>query len=267
MHLTDLAAACRKSGLKVVEVDGWESRGHGGFSRVDSIICHHTAGPRTGNMPSLNVCTHGRAGLSGPLCNLGLGRDGTVYVIAAGVGWHAGNVRSSIHSNSHAIGIEAEATGVTTWPKSQVEAYAKLCAALVAHYGLSTARVLGHKEVCNPAGRKIDPNFDMGNFRGQVGLFMPTREPVLNAENIAKCTREATRAPLGTLLKKAVAAEVGVGTMHLAHGFHGSEFKKRYVLVQRKYLDNDKESKASADGIPGPSSLSWLGRRHGFNVK
>ncbi len=168
MILTDLAVACRKSGLKVVEGDNWKSHGHGPFASVDSIICHHTAGPATGGMPSLNVITHGRAGLSGPLCNLGLGRDGTVYVIAAGIGYHAGVVRSTAYANNHSIGIEAEATGVSGWPPVQMDAYAALCAALSTHYEVPVDRVLGHKEVCSPMGRKIDPNFDMAVFRQAV---------------------------------------------------------------------------------------------------
>ena len=156
-YLTDLAQAVRPSGLKVVEVNGWRTRGHAPFTRVESIVCHHTAGPATGNMPSLNVVTHGRAGLAGPLCNLGLARDGTVYVVAAGVAWHAGATRQTWQSNYRSIGIEAEATGVTRWPPVQVAAYVRLCRALCDHYKIPVARVLGHKEVCSPPGRKIDP--------------------------------------------------------------------------------------------------------------
>ena len=166
--LNDLATAVRKSGLPVVETQGWKSRGHGPFVAVETIVCHHTAGPSTGNMPSLGVVTNGRPGLSGPLCNLGLARDGTVYVVAAGIAWHAGVVRSSAYQNTHAIGIEAEATGTGPWSSVQMDAYAKLCRALCEHYGIPISRVLGHKEVCSPAGRKIDPNFDMGAFRKRV---------------------------------------------------------------------------------------------------
>jgi hypothetical protein len=163
-----LVPALRKAGLRVVEVAGWRDRGHGPFSSIKTIACHHTAGPRTGNMPSLGVITHGRAGLRGPLCNLGLARDGTVYVIAAGIGYHAGVVSSSEYSNSHAIGIEAEATGVTSWPEDQMNAYGRLCAVLCDLYKIPTARVLGHKEIASPRGRKIDPNFDMAAFRRRV---------------------------------------------------------------------------------------------------
>jgi len=172
MMLTDLAAACRKSGLKVVEADGWRSRGHDQFNSIETIVCHHTAGPKGGgNYPSYNTVLYGRPGLSGPLAQLGLGRDGTVYVFAAGVAWHAGTVKSSSYDNWHAIGIEAEHDGVSPWPKKQVEAYARLCAALAEHYNVKQTHVLGHKEVCSPPGRKIDPNFSMPAFRKKVWHF------------------------------------------------------------------------------------------------
>ena len=164
MILTDLATAVRKSGLPVVEVPGWQTRGHGQMVAVKTIVCHHTAGPSTGNYPSLAVVRDGRAGLPGPLAQLGLGRDGTVYVIAAGLCYHAGVVKVSDYTNDHSIGIEAEATGISSWPAVQMDAYARLCAALCAHYGVPVSRVLGHKEVCAPVGRKTDPNFDMAAF-------------------------------------------------------------------------------------------------------
>jgi hypothetical protein len=184
-YLTDLDVAARKSGLTVKTVSGWKTRGHGKFVGVKTVVPHHTAGPRTGNMPSLNVVTHGRAGLAGPLCNIALGRDGTVYIVAAGVAYHAGATGSSNWNNWRAIGIEAEATGVDKWTKQQYDAYAKLCAALIQHYGLSVSDVRAHKEIAVPKGRKIDPNFDMTAFRARVRyfageLFAERKEPTLN---------------------------------------------------------------------------------------
>lgn len=170
MLLTDLADACRKSGLKVVEVDGWRTRGHGQMTAVVTIACHHTATAKSaaGEYPSLRIVRDGRPDLPGPLAQLGLGRDGTVYVIAAGVAYHAGETFERSQDNWHAIGIEAEHDGVSPWPTAQVDAYARLCAALVEHYGLSVDRVQGHKEIAAPRGRKIDPNFDMVDFRRRV---------------------------------------------------------------------------------------------------
>lgn len=170
MLLHDLADACRKSGLPVVEVDGWQSRGHGGFAGVNTIVCHHTATPKaaTGDYPSLRIVRDGRSDLPGPLAQLGLGRDGTVYVIAAGVAWHAGSTFFPRQDNWHAIGIEAEHDGLSAWDPVQHSAYVRLVAALVEHYGIPLSNVQGHKEVAKPLGRKIDPNFDMTDFRARV---------------------------------------------------------------------------------------------------
>lgn len=162
-----LERAVKNAGVKYKKVSGWASRGHGTMGSIQSIICHHTAGPSRGNTPSLNVVAYGRPGLSGPLSQLFLARDGTVYLVAAGVSYHAGRVVSNKYTNSHAIGIEAEATGVSSWPAHQVNEYAKLCKALAKEFGLSTSRVVGHKEAA--PSRKIDPNFSMSDFRAKVG--------------------------------------------------------------------------------------------------
>lgn len=166
-----LERAVKNAGVKYKKVDGWSSRGHGGMGSIRSVICHHTAGPESGNTPSLNVVTNGRPGLSGPLAQIFLARDGTVYLVAAGRAWHAGRVRATAYQNSHAIGIEAENTGLSNdqpWPKHQMNAYAKLCKALADEFNVPVSRVVGHKEACSPAGRKIDPTFNMNSFRGKV---------------------------------------------------------------------------------------------------
>jgi hypothetical protein len=170
MLLTDLDRAVARSGLDVVEVPGWRTRGHGSLTSVESITCHHTAtsAAASGDYPTLGIVRDGRSDLPGPLSQLGLGRSGTVYIIASGVAFHAGATHESWMDNWHAIGIEAEHPGVGVWPTVQYDAYARLCAALCDHYGVPTARVLGHKEVATPTGRKVDPNFDMPAFRGLV---------------------------------------------------------------------------------------------------
>lgn len=170
MMLTNLASVIRAGGLTVEEVPGWKTRGHGQMTSVEAIICHHTAGPKTGEYPSLGTVRDGRPGLDGPLAQIGLARSGKVLVIAAGVCYHAGVVFETWQNNWHAIGIEAEADGVSPWPAVQYNAYVKLCAALRHGYGVPNARVLGHKEVAKPARRKPDPNFDMKTFRARVSV-------------------------------------------------------------------------------------------------
>lgn len=173
--MVNLADVARKTGYKVIEVNGWQNRGHGALGKVETIVCHHTAGPAKGDFPSLSVVRDGRAGLPGPLCNIGLARSGEIYIIAAGLAYHAGAVKKAIYGNSRSIGIEAENTGTgEKWNDKQMDSYAKLCAELVKAYGLEVGDVLGHKEVCAPVGRKIDPSFDitMAAFRKKVSAAL-----------------------------------------------------------------------------------------------
>lgn len=168
MLLTDLADVLRRGGLDVEEMAGWRDRGQGQMSGVRTIMCHHTAGAPSGEAPSLNTVMFGRPGLEGALSHLVLGRSGTWYVVAAGLCWHAGVTFTSDQANAWAIGIEAEATGVDAWPNEQYRSYVRGCRVLADHYQVPVDRVLGHKEVAKPAGRKIDPNFDMNAFRRAI---------------------------------------------------------------------------------------------------
>lgn len=175
MYLTDLASVLRKAGLNVIEVSGWKTRGHGGMNKPRGIIWHHTATPARaeGNYPSLGTVTHGRKDLKGPLANLGLGRDGTWYVIAAGQAWHAGSGSyPGLSGNIDTIGIEAEHPGTAghPWPKKQLESYRKGSAALAKHYGIPASKVIGHKEWTT---RKVDPyGLNMSVERSHVAKYM-----------------------------------------------------------------------------------------------
>ena len=117
--LTWLPDVLKDAGLNVAEVTGWKTRGRGEVGPIKGVICHHTAGSAQGNMPSLGIITNGRHDLAGPLAQLGLGRDGTYYVVAAGRANHAGagNWPGVVNGNQNFIGIEAENTGVgEPWP-------------------------------------------------------------------------------------------------------------------------------------------------------
>jgi hypothetical protein len=196
-YLTDLAAVARKTSLEVIEVPGWETRGRGQMKDVRAVVCHHTATlNRTADMPSLNTLIKGRSDLPGPLSHFGLSRSGKVYVIAAGRCNHAGAVQNPSWSNSHSIGIEAEATGTdATWPEVQLAAYAQLCRVLIDYFGLSVSAVLGHKEVADPPGRKIDPNFDMAAFRARVSALSGTPPPAPTSAPAAPPAPVPTPAP------------------------------------------------------------------------
>lgn len=172
----------KKAGLKVALVDGWESRGRGDAGATLGVICHHTGGARNGNMPSLNTLINGRPDLGGPLSQLGLGRDGTYYVIAAGKANHAGaGIWQGIaNGNTNFIGIEAENTGAANdlpWPPAQIDAYHRGVAAILGHIGRGAEFCAGHKEYALPKGRKDDPSFDMVAFRAAVGAILAGTAP------------------------------------------------------------------------------------------
>lgn len=182
--LLELADVLRQAGLDVVERPGWQRRGHGDMAAIQSITLHHTAGPKTGDTPSLHVVEDGRPDLKGPLAHLLLARSGTWHVVAAGLCWHTGLTFEAWQANPHAIGIEAEATGKDVWPTGQYASFVRGARALADHYRVPYARVVGHKEVARPAGRKIDPNFDLAAFR--AALPAPPEDDVpLTANEIA----------------------------------------------------------------------------------
>lgn len=180
--LTWLPTVLKNAGLKVAEVSGWPNRGHGDVGTIKGIICHHTAGAKTGNMPSLGVVTNGRSDLPGPLAQLCLGRDGTFYVVAAGRAFHAGKGewQGLTNGNTNFIGIEAENTGQADdpWPAVQMDAYRRGVAAILKKIGQKAIMCCGHKDYALPKGRKSDPTFDMVQFRKDVAALLGGTAPI-----------------------------------------------------------------------------------------
>jgi peptidoglycan hydrolase-like protein with peptidoglycan-binding domain len=206
------------AGLKVAPVDGWESRGRREMGAVLGIICHLTASPtKVGNMPALGVLIKGRPDLPGPLAQLGLGRDGTYYVIAAGLCNHAGagSWQGITTGNSNFIGIEAENTGLESdpWPAVQMDAYHRGCAAILRHIGRGAEYCCGHKEYALPKGRKQDPNFDMNLFRAAVSDLLDvtvTTPKVIPAAEHGPNGRPTLRRGMQNDLVKTIQRKLGV---------------------------------------------------------
>lgn len=151
---------CREVGRRLVaagvpfeEVPHWETRGAGRMVRVDGQLDHHDAvPPSAGHAGGLRICTFGRAGLRNSLCMYYLGSDGRVYLVAAGVSWHAGS--GVIASNSRWSGIEARNAGTgEPWPAVQLRSYRLLNVISADVHGFVLANVRDHKE---HTSRKID---------------------------------------------------------------------------------------------------------------
>lgn len=210
------------AGLKVSPQPGWETRGTDLFGPAAGVMIHHTVGPRKGNMPSLGTIVNGRAAtahskaLSGPLANLGLGRDGTYYLVAARLAHHAGGGtwEGVTDGNGRFIGIECENTGKTDdlpWPDVQMDALRRGVAALLRRIVAPPRMCCGHREYALPPGRKIDPLFDMEGFRASVAQIMAGEGVVRPQIKAADASGRSTiRRPVeGKMLNPAQLALVG----------------------------------------------------------
>ncbi|MEP6613168.1 MAG: N-acetylmuramoyl-L-alanine amidase [Mucilaginibacter sp.] len=260
--LTWLSDVLIDAGLKVAESPGWETRGHGDMGTVKGVLCHHTATPgkNSGNMPTLNLLIKGRSDLSGPLSQLGLGRDGTYYIVAAGKCYHAGagTWQGVTSGNSSFIGIEAENTGGrddSPWPEVQMDAYHRGVAAILKHIGKGAEFCAGHKEYATPKGRKTDPNFDMDEFRAAVEKILngTAANPVLIPGKEQAAGNKPARATLrrglanAPALVKIVQAKLGL----TADGDFGPKTEAAIRAFQIKHG-------AVGDGIVGPKTWAMI---------
>jgi N-acetyl-anhydromuramyl-L-alanine amidase AmpD len=250
--LTWLPEALLSAGLKVAKTDRWKTRGRTEMGTVHGVMLHHTGTVAPGNMPSLGKLMTGRKDLPGPLCHLGLGRDGTYYVVAAGRANHAGAGawRGITTGNASFIGIEAENGGRDgdDWPHVQLDAYRRGVAALLGRIGVTSAMCCAHREYALPAGRKIDPLFNMDAFRRQVDDIMlgtvtvPQQIPAADGHGRRTLTRGARGDTVRTIQDI-----VGVP----ADGRFGPRTEAAVRVFQR-------ESGIVPDGIAGPETWAKI---------
>lgn len=259
MKTYGLVAHLRRWGLDVEEKSGWRTRGRPYNFYPRAIICHHTAsGAQSGNFASEGIVTSGRSDLPGPLCQILLGRDGTVKLIAAGYANHAGygGPKAGIpanQGNTYSIGIEAENNGVgEPWSAKQLNAYYRLCAALLDWLGTSdVSRVIGHKEWAPT--RKIDPaGLNMDKFREQVKKALSQGASV---KTVSLSRLKPGKRNKDVLLLKRRLEKRGIEAGKEKSNFFGKGLRRGYKEWQRSLGYRGKD----ADGIPGKTSLEKLG--------
>lgn len=193
VFLTDLDVACRKSGLIVVELDGWRHNFSPGGFDPSGVLCHHTGsfdeiGDTSSDLAYAKwLAFIGRPDLPPPLCNLALSAESVVYVCSSGNANHAGEARASgpmpaaPDGNVIYVGIEAMNSGSQGWASVGVDArgrkitqrqgYARLCAALSGHYRWPASHVRAHKETSVTG--KPDPGLlEMDPFREDIATLM-----------------------------------------------------------------------------------------------
>lgn len=178
LPLVGLGIKLKRAGLKVRKVQGWETRGHNRLFTPKGTCFHHTASNRnSGNAPCLGLVIRGTTAVSGPLCNILIGRDGTIYLVAAGYAAHAGlggpnRGVPKDSGNRYLVGFEVENDGRgEPWSRELIQACDEAFAVTLKFLRRRARRHQGHKEYA-PL-RKIDPaNIDMKRDRRRVARLL-----------------------------------------------------------------------------------------------
>lgn len=292
-----LVAALKAEGATAVEHPGWRTHNRDAatgrtFGPVNGVMMHHTAGTN-----SLELCYNGRADLPGPLCHAHIAKDGTVTLVGHGRTNHAGSIAQNaydavveqlvthprpdaaepVDGNDHLYGVELEnkGDGKDSYPPAQRQAAVRFAAAVCRAHGWNAGSVIGHKEGTR---RKVDPSFDMDDFRDDVAHQLATKQPSkatakLPKVSLAKLITAAKTDPGaaqghktypdGVELVEAALLELGYLTSAYAHdGSYGSATVTAYKAFQRWYSNHHNLGWSDADcnGIPGRVSLAALAK-------
>lgn len=288
----------KAEGLTVHEHAGWSTHNREAatgktFGPVIGVLIHHTAGHG-----DKEICYNGRSDLPGPLCHSWLGKTEGLWMIGHGRTNHAGSVdldvlnalraeksplpvdnQANADGNDVLYGLEIEnlGNGKDPYPDAQYHQAVLWAAALCRAHGWSEKSVAGHKEV-QPG--KIDPSFDMDDFRADVkkqlavtkpGGTTTTPKPAKPRVDLSQLIAAAKADPsakqghvsymAGTNLTEAALVRLGyLAKTYAGDGSFGSTTVKAYAAWQRHlgYTGTD------ANGIPGSTSLSQLGKNTGL---
>lgn len=166
-----VVALLRAEGFTVVERPGWETRGHG-VLRPRGMVNHDTITGRSWTLAAvLRLLEQGHAGLRGTLANWSDDRDGTIYLHAAGLAYHAGRGGwQGLAGNSSVIGLEQHNSG-TESHRAQIDAAVALNRHCADVFGFSESRICEHFEWTR---RKQDRATVRGaEFRARVRNYRP----------------------------------------------------------------------------------------------
>lgn len=170
---TFLPQVLKAFGVEVRTLDGWLNRGHGDFGAIQGIVIHHIGSDRydpwgIARHPSLGLCSQ-----------IHLSREGVATLCGVGIAWHAGKGSypgwPTNDANRVSIGIEAESNGTSPWPAKELDAYYRICAAILWFLGkrATTQTLLTHKEYSFAAQGKWDPGgIDANHFRKKVNEYI-----------------------------------------------------------------------------------------------
>ncbi|MEU6348189.1 N-acetylmuramoyl-L-alanine amidase [Streptomyces sp. NPDC047072] len=304
-----MLAALKSEGLTVNEHAGWKTHNRDAatgksFGPVIGVLIHHTAGHG-----DKELCFNGRSDLPGPLCHAWLGQTAGLWMIGNGRTNHAGSVdldvlnalrdekslptdnQANADGNDVLYGLEIEnlGNGKDAYPDAQYRQAVLWAAAICRAHGWSEKSIAGHKEV-QPG--KIDPSFDMDDFRdevkkqlattpGKAGSTKPTKpvttkpvttkpasKPRVDLSRLVSAAKSDPKAKqghvtymAGTNLTEAALVKLG----YLAKSYAGDgSFGSKTVAAYAKWQKHLGYTGDDANGIPGKISLSKLGDATGL---
>lgn len=219
MRLLWLADVLRTAGLDVIEVDGWKTRGSDSYGPLRGLVCHETRGSASStDTGEIRVLIDGRVGLSGPIAQLYLSRNGVWYVVASGTCHHVKIGWGGIHQgygNDSLIGVEAAHAESEDWVKkpAQYDSYVRGVEAICEYMGWASSAVVGHKE--HQPGDKPDPEFNMNLFRADLENLeddMPTAKEIADAVWTYNAGSRANPVTTVTRLNQAAANVADLGS-------------------------------------------------------
>ncbi len=252
------------------------------------IVVHHTASSKKSKDENvIQMCIRGVNKVPGPLYHYLISADGTVWQIAGEnvKANHAGRGNNSvldgiikgvpvkgkattagrISANSSLVGVSLINDGLgQKIPQSQYDACVDICTYLCDKHGINPlSGVIGHSEWTS---RKVDPTFDMNDFRTQV-VSRTTNIPAVKAlktERISAPEPEIVPnkgvAFPGTLRKGSRSEAVKLVQRRIgakADGIFGWGTKRKVKAWQKAYNRNKEMSQnpLTVDGIVG--RMTW----------
>jgi hypothetical protein len=171
----------KSAGLPVVVLEGAGSRGGSDGIANPGVVWHHTVTGTNWTTSSVNnlLAYKGNATTPPPLCNVGVERDGTHYIVSTGVANHAGaGGWNGLAGNRSMIGFELfnAGTAAEPFPLAQLDSVRRATAAILFHVKRPSSFLCAHKEWA-PA-RKSDPHsLDMDWERSYITSILPGTAP------------------------------------------------------------------------------------------
>jgi hypothetical protein len=288
-------------GLTVVQVGNWRTHNRsqkGPWGPVNGVMIHHTV--TRGTAATVRIVRDGYTSLPGPLCHGMIGKDGRVHLVGYGRANHAGlgdgdvlraviaeratptDNEANTDGNQRFYGFECEneGDGEDPWPQVQLDAIARVSAAICRHHGWSERSVIGHLE-WQPG--KVDPRgFTMASMRGRVADRLggatpgtplpPAKRPKVS---LSRLIRAATTDPAkartpvsyaGVKTVEAALVDEGLLAKRRLDGHYGTSTREAMSEWQERCGFRGRKPGQPADGIPGRASLTRLGAKHGFDV-